>query len=176
MPRLCILLPILAVLTTGARLDDRYEPTSIYYTEPTTLVNTSVISNNNGLHELHGGSVVHGERILLLSKSPYLLREDLFIEKDGKLVIEPGVEIRFGPMVGITIRGIISAKVMINNRISKKKNRVESMLSWRKSEWFLRTKVIICQDLQLCSQLCSFNIKYVSLDINSTIFNDQEIN
>lgn len=122
MPWLCILLPILAVLTTGARLDDRYEPTSIYYTEPTTLVNTSIISNN-GLYELHGGSVVRGERILPISKSPYLLREDLFIERDGKLVIESGVEIRFGPMVGITIRGIISAKVMINNRISKKKKK-----------------------------------------------------
>lgn len=120
MPRLCILLPILAVLTTGTRLDDRYEPTSIYYTEPTTLVNTSIISNN-GLYELHGGSVIRGERILPKSKSPYLLREDLFIEKDGKLIVEPGVEIRFGPMVGITIRGIISAKVMINNRISNKR-------------------------------------------------------
>ncbi|XP_070163334.1 protein bark beetle [Polyergus mexicanus] len=107
---LCILLPILAVLTTGARLDDRYEQTSIYYTEPTALGNTSAISNNGGLYELHGGRVVRGERILSISKSPYLLREDLFIERDGKLIIEPGVQIRFGPMVGITIRGIIIAK------------------------------------------------------------------
>lgn len=121
---LCILLPILAVSTTGIRLNDRYEQTSIYYTEPTTLVNTSTISNNGGLHELHGGRVVRGERILSISKSPYLLREDLFIERDGKLIIEPGVKIRFGPMVGITIRGIIIAKVMINNRVSK--NRVEN--------------------------------------------------
>lgn len=123
---LCILLPILAVLTTGARLDDRYEQTSIYYTEPTALGNTSTISNN-GLYELHGGRVVRGERILSISKSPYLLREDLFIERDGKLIIEPGVQIRFGPMIGITIRGIIIAKVMINNRVSK--NKVENTFS-----------------------------------------------
>ncbi|XP_029155064.1 protein bark beetle-like [Nylanderia fulva] len=104
-----ISLPILAVIT-GVRLDDRYEQTSIYYTEPTVLLNNSVMSNNGGLHELHGGRVVRGERILPISKSPYLLREDLFIERDGKLVIEPGVEIRFAPMIGITVRGIISSK------------------------------------------------------------------
>ncbi|XP_012531769.1 protein bark beetle [Monomorium pharaonis] len=111
----CVTLSILAVLA-GARPDNRYEQTdtSIYYTEPTTLINaTRMVSNNwnnGGLHELHGGHIIRGQRLLSRSKSPYLLREDLFVEKDGELVIESGVEIRFGPMIGITVRGIITAK------------------------------------------------------------------
>lgn len=114
---LCISLPILASVITGVRLDDRYEKMSIYYTEPTALVNNSVMNNNNGgLYELHGGRI-RDERILSISKSPYLLREDLFIERDGELVIEPGVEIRFAPMIGITVRGIISSKVSSNQAV-----------------------------------------------------------
>ncbi|KAL6268222.1 hypothetical protein P5V15_001333 [Pogonomyrmex californicus] len=112
MQRLCISLLTLSVLT-GARPDNRYDQTSIYYTEPTTLMNTSGAYNNwnnGGLYELHDGRIVRGQRLLSRSKSPYLLREDLFVERDGELVIEPGVEIRFGPMVGITVRGIITAE------------------------------------------------------------------
>lgn len=112
MQRLCVSLSILAVLA-GAHTDNRYDQTSIYYTEPTTLMNVSGVNDNGGLHELHGGRIVRGQRLLTRSKSPYLLREDLFIEKDGELVIESGVEIRFGPMIGITVRGIITAEVII---------------------------------------------------------------
>lgn len=82
-------------------------------------MNTSGVNdnwNNGGLYELHGGRIVRGQRLLSRSKSPYLLREDLFIEKDGELVIESGVEIRFGPMIGITVRGIITAKVIIRKK------------------------------------------------------------
>ncbi|XP_011334038.1 protein bark beetle isoform X2 [Ooceraea biroi] len=107
---LCISLAILAVLSPGVRPDNRYEPTSIHYTEPTTrgYVNVSVVSN--GLYEIHGGRIVRDQKLLARSKSPYLLREDLFVERNAELVIEPGVEIRFGPMVGITVRGIVTAK------------------------------------------------------------------
>jgi len=127
---LCVLLMTLTVLA-GVQPDNRYDRTSIYYTEPTTrrYVNTSVInkSDNNGdLYELHGGRIVRDQKLLARSKSPYLLREDLFVERDAELVIEPGVEIHFGPMVGITVRGIITAKVIIhiiiikNNAMRKK--------------------------------------------------------
>jgi len=105
----------------GVRPDNRYDRTSIYYTEPTTrgYVNTSVIKNsdNNGdMYELHGGRIVRNQKLLARSKSPYLLREDLFVERNAELVIESGVEIRFGPMVGITVRGIITAKVIIRKK------------------------------------------------------------
>ncbi|XP_057327444.1 protein bark beetle isoform X2 [Microplitis mediator] len=79
---------------------------SIYYTEPSTPENNDATE----LNELPGGHIISGQRIFKRSSSPYILREDLFVEKDGQLVIEPGVEIRFSPMVGITVRGVITAK------------------------------------------------------------------
>lgn len=87
------------------------------------MLNASGVTNNwnnGGLHELHGGRIVRGQRLLSRSKSPYLLREDLFIEKDGELVIEPGVEIRFGPMIGITVRGILTAEVIIRKNCNRR--------------------------------------------------------
>ncbi|CAG5108295.1 Similar to bark: Protein bark beetle (Drosophila melanogaster) [Cotesia congregata] len=80
---------------------------SIYYTEPSNLPDNNVATE---LNEVPGGHIISGERILKRSSSPYILKEDLFVEKDGQLIIEPGVEIRFAPMVGITVRGVITAK------------------------------------------------------------------
>lgn len=106
---LCLLLACLAV---RGQSEEGYDQSSIYYTEP-TFINVSNSNSNGGLSELHGGRIVRGQRLLERSKSPYLVREDLFVEREGELVIEPGVEIRFGPMVGITVRGIITAKVIL---------------------------------------------------------------
>lgn len=61
--------------------------------------------------ELPGGTIVDGSTVFYRNKSPYRLRNDLIIERDAKLTIEPGVEIRIEPQVGITVRGIITAKV-----------------------------------------------------------------
>lgn len=97
-------------IVVGGQLDEGYDQSSIYYTEP-TFVNTSNGNGNVGLTELRGGQIVRGQRLLEKSKSPYLVREDLFVEREGELVIEPGVEIRFGPMIGITVRGVVTAKV-----------------------------------------------------------------
>ncbi|KAK2577430.1 hypothetical protein KPH14_003537 [Odynerus spinipes] len=88
------------------------EQNSIYYTEP-ALVNSNNSNNGNnydGFTELHGVRIVRGQKLLQRAKTPYLIREDLFVEKDGELVVEAGVEVRFGPMVGITVRGIVTAK------------------------------------------------------------------
>ncbi|KAF7992731.1 hypothetical protein HCN44_005075 [Aphidius gifuensis] len=79
---------------------------SIYYTEPSS----SGDNDAKGFTEIPGGHIVRNKRVLEKSKSPYLLREDLFIEREGKLVVESGVEIRFAPMIGITVRGILTAK------------------------------------------------------------------
>lgn len=110
MHRMHALLMVLAVLA-GARANNRYENYSIYYTEPP--INSSSV-NYSGLYELHGGHIVRSQKVLSRSRSPYLLREDLFVEKEGELVIEPGVRIHFGPMVGITVRGVITAEVNKN--------------------------------------------------------------
>lgn len=123
-------LAVLAGLLAGAEPSNRYkqqaeQQSSIYYTEPTMLMNTSgrtTDNNGNGvtLTELHDGRIVRGQKLLKRSKSPYLLREDLYVESDGELVLEPGVEIRFGPMVGITVRGVITAQVIIHQNCNSK--------------------------------------------------------
>lgn len=102
-----ILCFLLTFLTVYGQSEEGFDQTSIYYTEP-TFVNIS--NSDDDLTELHGGHIVQGQRLLERSKSPYLVREDLFVEREGELVIESGVEIRFGPMIGITVRGIITAK------------------------------------------------------------------
>ncbi|XP_076628397.1 C-type lectin domain-containing protein bark beetle [Colletes latitarsis] len=103
----CLFVTILAVVR--GQSDEGYDQSSIYYTEPTFVNATN--GNANGVYtELPGGHIVRGQRLLERSKSPYLLREDLFVDRECELVIEPGVEIRFGPMIGITVRGIVTAK------------------------------------------------------------------
>lgn len=124
---LYVSLTVLAALLARVEPNNRYnrqqlpeqqqQQSSIYYTEPTTLMNSSSgfgATDNNGvtLTELHGGRIVRGQRLLQRSKSPYLLREDLYVESDGELILEPGVEVRFGPMVGLTVRGVITAQVI----------------------------------------------------------------
>ncbi|XP_034245120.1 protein bark beetle isoform X3 [Thrips palmi] len=51
------------------------------------------------------------------ARSPYLLREDLIIDKTGELIIEPGVEVRFAPMTGITVHGVLTARGTPDERI-----------------------------------------------------------
>lgn len=104
----CLFLIVLTVVR--GQSDVGFDQSSIYYTEP-TFVNGSNNNVNGGPTELPGGHIVRGQRLLERSKSPYLVREDLFVDRECELVIEPGVEIRFGPMIGITVRGIITAKV-----------------------------------------------------------------
>ncbi|XP_066594103.1 protein bark beetle [Prorops nasuta] len=99
------------VFVAGQSYDRGGEQTSIYYTEPNFVNNSqNGINGFEGLTEIPGGHILKGQRILERSKSPYLVREDLFVEPDGELIFEPGVEIRFGPMIGITVRGTITAK------------------------------------------------------------------
>nr|CAD7440678.1 unnamed protein product [Timema bartmani] len=63
-----------------------------------------------GVTEIAGGVIVGRAQILTRGHSPYLVREDLVIERTGELVIEPGVEVRFSSMVGLTVRGVLTAR------------------------------------------------------------------
>lgn len=56
---------------------------------------------------------ISGEKILYASESPFLLRQDLEVQRNAKLIIEPGVTVHFAPMVGITVHGQIKAIVSI---------------------------------------------------------------
>ncbi|XP_015594324.1 protein bark beetle isoform X2 [Cephus cinctus] len=105
---ICLLLSILTLVKSQSQSDSTDQPT-IYYTEP-SFVGSSSGNGVQDFTELPGGRITKGQRLLERSRSPYLLREDLFVERAGELVVESGVEIRFAPMIGITIRGVITAK------------------------------------------------------------------
>jgi hypothetical protein len=70
-----------------------------------------MLNKSLGLTELPGGVIAGGRTIWKPDNSPYLLRDDLLVERDAELLIEPGVEVRFAPMVGITVRGKLIAVV-----------------------------------------------------------------
>lgn len=67
--------------------------------------------DDKSLTELPGGFLTGGRTVWKADGSPYLLRDDLVVERDAELVVEPGVEVRFAPMIGITVRGKIIAAV-----------------------------------------------------------------
>ena len=52
-----------------------------------------------------------------LDKSPYLIVEDVIVDRTGHLIIEPGVEVRFMPEAGLTVWGILSAEGLPDNKI-----------------------------------------------------------
>lgn len=60
--------------------------------------------------ELTNGVISRKQR-LERSLSPFFVREDIVVEREGELIIDPGVELRFAPMVGITVKGVLTAKV-----------------------------------------------------------------
>ncbi|XP_072938867.1 protein bark beetle isoform X2 [Epargyreus clarus] len=67
-----------------------------------------LLNKTSDLTELAGG-VLFGRTVWRVEGSPYLLRDDLLIEREAELVVEPGVTIRFAPMIGITVRGKLVA-------------------------------------------------------------------
>lgn len=70
-----------------------------------------LLNKSLGLTELAGGVVAGGRTVWKSEGSPYLLRDDLLVEREAELVVEPGVEVRFAPMIGITVRGKLLAVV-----------------------------------------------------------------
>lgn len=70
-----------------------------------------LVNKSAGLTELPGGVLAGGRTVWKREGEPYLLRDDLLIERDAELVVEPGVEVRFAPMIGITVRGKLIAVV-----------------------------------------------------------------
>ena len=60
---------------------------------------------------------ISNRRILTLSDSPYFIENDVLVEDSGELVIEPGVTLKFGPGAGITVRGILRAEGLPDNKI-----------------------------------------------------------
>lgn len=96
--KLCVYVTILVIVVVNSQ--------EVSYNE----INSDAEYNGISETELQGGEIV-GERTLHLSESPYVLKTDLIVENGAKLFIEPGVQIRFAPMIGITVKGEITAVV-----------------------------------------------------------------
>ena len=60
---------------------------------------------------------VSTRRTLTLSDSPYFIENDVLVEPEGELIIEPGVTVKFGAGAGITVRGILTADGLPDNKI-----------------------------------------------------------
>lgn len=63
------------------------------------------------------GAVYTDNGILQWTNSPYIVTNDIVVEESGKLTIQPGVELRFAPGVGITVRGVLQAEGNAYKRI-----------------------------------------------------------
>lgn len=72
--------------------------------------------SKNALTELEGGKII-SEKWLRQIESPYTLQTDLTIERTGKLIVEPGVTVHVAPMVGITVRGVLTALVSYKTKL-----------------------------------------------------------
>jgi len=103
-------LVLMVIVGVAADIDDDVEMlTFLPQSTPMMMITPKPLDEQ--VTELAGGAIANRQQRLNKIHSPYLLREDLIIEKTGELVIDPGVELRFSPMVGLTVRGVLSAKV-----------------------------------------------------------------
>lgn len=67
---------------------------------------------SRGVRSEHpGGTIVNDKLVFSKFKSPYWLRNDIIVERNAELIIEPGVTINIEPQVGITVRGVLTAVV-----------------------------------------------------------------
>ena len=62
-------------------------------------------------------ATVNNRRILTLSDSPYMIENDVLVDQEGELVVEPGVTLKFSPGAGITVRGVLTAEGLPENKI-----------------------------------------------------------
>ena len=74
------------------------------------------------LHQVRTDTVfketkVNTKRILTLADSPYYIENDVLVEPEGELFIQPGVTLKFGPGAGLTVRGVLTAEGLPDNKI-----------------------------------------------------------
>lgn len=71
----------------------------------------STVPQPPGFTEHPGGTFIDDKLIFSKTKSPYWLRNDIIVERNAEMIVEPGVTIRVEPQVGITVRGVLTAVV-----------------------------------------------------------------
>ena len=82
-----------------------------------SVIFLSCLVNNIRTDTLFKETRVSNKRILSLSDSPYYIENDVLVEEDGELVIQPGVTLKFAPGAGITVRGVLTADGLPDNKI-----------------------------------------------------------
>lgn len=60
---------------------------------------------------LFTGGLINSYTRLSISNSPFYIKDDIFIEKNGELRIDSGVILYFAPRKGITVKGKLTARV-----------------------------------------------------------------
>lgn len=69
------------------------------------------LKSNKGFTEWSGGVITDHHR-LRADQSPYFILNNVVIEDNGQLIIDPGVTLKFSPKTGITVKGSIIANVI----------------------------------------------------------------
>lgn len=59
------------------------------------------------------GGLVNIYTRLTIADSPFHIRDDVYVEKNAELRIDPGVILYFSPRKGITVKGRLTAKVSL---------------------------------------------------------------
>ena len=73
---------------------------------------------------------INGVVYFKTESSPYIVEQDLTINKKSKLVIEPGVEVRFNKGKKIIVQGVLEAIVSNFLFVKKKKDYYKVLIDW----------------------------------------------
>jgi hypothetical protein len=75
----------------------------------------AVLSETNGFFT---GGIINGFTKLTQVDSPYHIKENILIERNAQLLIEPGVTLYFRPRKGVTLHGTLVAEVRMLDRFN----------------------------------------------------------
>lgn len=102
----CVIFLISLLKASHSQVPETYPSTENGYTAYSVEPSPSAT-------EHPGGTVTNDKLVFSKSRSPYWLRNDIIVERNAELVIEPGVVLKVEPQVGITVRGVLTAVVSL---------------------------------------------------------------
>lgn len=102
----CVIFLVYLLKAVHCQVAETYPPSENEYTSYSVEPSPSAT-------EHPGGIITNNKLVFSRSKSPYWLRNDIIVERNAELVIEPGVVLKVEPQVGITVRGVLTAVVSL---------------------------------------------------------------
>ena len=76
-----------------------------------------ILSSRSSAETIVKEKVISNKQTWTAAESPFVVRHDILVESGGELTIEPGVDVRFSPEVGITVRGVLVADGLEDRKI-----------------------------------------------------------